>query len=91
MKKLFPEAQDVPQPVANRAIRIVEKHMRLHKVDRARDLPEEAKVRLLTELRAFFEAERSEKETAHTEHDDRGWLTRVLDRVDRVLRLGGPA
>lgn len=56
MKKLFPEAPDVPQSVANRASKIVEKHLRLHRVERARDLPEEAKVRLYRDLRFFLES-----------------------------------
>jgi hypothetical protein len=56
MKKLFPEASDVPGSVANRAARIIEKHLRLHRVDRARDLPEEAKVRLYRDLRFFFDS-----------------------------------
>jgi len=55
MKKLFPEAPDVPQSMANRAAKIVEKHLRIHRVERARDLPEEAKVRLYRDLRFFFE------------------------------------
>lgn len=56
MKKLFPETADVPQSVANRATKIVEKYLRLHKVERARDLPEEAKVRLYRDLRFFFDS-----------------------------------
>ncbi len=56
MTKLFPEAPDVPQSVANRAIKIIERHLRLHRVDRAKDLPEEAKVRLFRDLRFFFES-----------------------------------
>lgn len=56
MKKLFSEAQDVPQSVANRAAKIVEKHLRLHRVNRARDLSEEAKVRLYRDLRFFFDS-----------------------------------
>ncbi len=57
MKKLFPEAPDVPQGVANRAVRIIEKHLRVHRVERARDLPEEAKVRLYRDLRFLFEGD----------------------------------
>jgi hypothetical protein len=57
MKKIFPDAPDVPQGVANRGVRIIEKHLRMHKVDRVKDLPEEAKVRLLRDLRSFFDAE----------------------------------
>jgi hypothetical protein len=56
MKKLFPEASDIGQSVANRAAKIIEKHLRLHRVDRARDLPEEAKVRLYRDLRFFFDS-----------------------------------
>lgn len=57
MKKLFPEAPDVPQSVANRAVRIIEKHLRVHHVSRTRDLPEEAKIRLYRDLRFFFEGD----------------------------------
>ncbi|MHB9038314.1 MAG: hypothetical protein ACYC64_16795 [Armatimonadota bacterium] len=55
MKKLFPETPDVPQSVANRAARIMEKHLRVHRVDKARDLPEEAKIRLYRDLRFLFD------------------------------------
>ncbi|MCE5200414.1 MAG: hypothetical protein ABFD54_01100 [Armatimonadota bacterium] len=55
MKKLFPEMPDVPQGMANRASRIIEKHMRMHRVERARDLPEEAKIRLYRDLRFLFD------------------------------------
>jgi hypothetical protein len=54
MKKIFPESPDVPQGTANRGVRIIEKHLRMHRVDRARDLPEEAKIRLLRDLKSFF-------------------------------------
>jgi hypothetical protein len=55
MKKLFPDASDVPQSVANRAARIVEKHLRTQRVNRARDLSEEARIRLYRDLRLLFE------------------------------------
>lgn len=57
MKKLFPDTPDVSQRVANRAARIVERHLRTHQVTRARDLPEEARVRLLRDLRVHFEGD----------------------------------
>ena len=57
MKKLYPEAPDVSQSVANRAARIVEKHLRTHRVSRACDLPEEARIRLYRDLRLFFESD----------------------------------
>jgi len=55
VKKLFPETPDVPQTMANRAARIIEKHMRMHRVDKARDLPEEARIRLYRDLRFLFD------------------------------------
>jgi len=89
MKKLFPEAPDVPQSVANKAIRIVEKHLRIHRVDRAKDLPEEAKVRLLLELRRFFEAESEGGRGKPAEPPEKGnWLSRILERIDRILGIG---
>lgn len=57
MKKLFPEMPDVAQNVANRAVRIIEKHLRAHRVSRARDLPEEARIRLYRDLRFYFDGE----------------------------------
>ena len=56
MKKLFPEVPDVGQSVANRASRIIEKHLKIHRVGRARDLPEEARIRLYRDLKFFFES-----------------------------------
>ena len=56
VKKLFPDVPDVSPSVANRASRIIEKHLRLHHVNRARDLPEEARIRLYRDLRFFFES-----------------------------------
>jgi len=57
MKKLYPDVPDVTPTVANRAVRIVERHLRTHRVSRARDLPEEAKIRLYQDLRLFFEGD----------------------------------
>ncbi len=56
MKKLFPDAPDVPQSVANRASKILEKYLRMHRVERAKDLPEEARVRLYRDLRFFLDS-----------------------------------
>ena len=57
MKKLFPEMPDVPQSVANGAVRIIERHFKTHRVTRAAELSEEAKVRLHRDLREFFDTE----------------------------------
>lgn len=56
VKKLFPEVPDVLPSVANRATRIIEKHLRIHHVNRAKDLPEEARIRLYRDLKFFFES-----------------------------------
>lgn len=55
MKRLFPEKPDVSQVVANRAVRIIEKHFRTQRVSRASELSEEARIRLYRDLRFFFE------------------------------------
>ena len=54
MKKLFPEIPDVPQCVANWAVRIIERYFKTHRFTRAAELPEEAKVKLCRDLRDFF-------------------------------------
>lgn len=45
-----------------RGARLVEEHLRLHGVDRASDLPEEAKVRLSNALQAFNQRETKREE-----------------------------
>jgi len=85
MKKLFPDTPDVPQGVANRGVRIIEKHLRQHKVDRARDLPEEAKVRLLRDLQAFFDSEMGEGGKGGTGTAKRRFWARVWARIENFL------
>lgn len=41
--------------MANRAARVIEKHMKMHRVERAKDLPEEARIRLYRDLRFLFD------------------------------------
>lgn len=92
MKKLFPETPDVPQSVANRAVRIVEKHLRQHRVDRASELSEEAKVRLLRDLRSFFEAEMAEGGPGGLSAAERkNWFTRLMERIENFLSFGEAA
>ena len=99
MKKLFPDAPDVPISVANRAVRIVEKHLRVHRVERTRDLPEEAKVRLYRDLRFLFDIGH-DSPTSGCENKGggvRGWLLRLRDKLENFLsaaegnREGRPA
>ncbi|MBI2844053.1 MAG: hypothetical protein HYX78_11695 [Armatimonadetes bacterium] len=86
MKKLYPDAPDVPQGVANRGVRIIEKHLRLHRVERAKDLPEEAKVRLLRDLQAFFDSEMDEGGTKRgSSTGKRGFWSRLRERVENFL------
>jgi len=58
---------DVPQSLANRAAKVMERHFRQHRVSRASELPEEARVRLYRDLRTLFDSEnelQSAEETA---------------------------
>ncbi len=87
MKKLFPDVPDVPQSVANRAVRIVEKHLRTHKVTRARDLPEEAKIRLYRDLKFFFES--GEQPSTNGNRGEvfslRGFWARFWEKIEDFL------
>ena len=85
MKKLFPEAPDVPQSVANRAVRVIEKHLRLHRVSRVNDLPEEAKVRLYRDLRFFFEGDGSTPGTGTGDRTIRGFFSRLWEKLEDFL------
>lgn len=79
MKKIFPEAPDVPQNIANRGIRIIEKHLRQHHVNRVSELPEEAKVRLYRDLRFFFEG--GNQSSGNGSDKQRFSLRRFLSRM----------
>ncbi len=85
MKKLFPDAPDVPQGVANRGVRIIEKHLRMQRAERAKDLPEEAKVRLLRDLREFFDAETKSKGGEGPGSCKRGLWARLWEKVESFL------
>ncbi|NLB56465.1 MAG: hypothetical protein GX811_12035 [Lentisphaerae bacterium] len=87
MKKLFPDISDVPQSMANKAIRIVDKHLRHHRVDRATDLSEEAKVRLLRDLRAFFENDPDKWEFEAMGGDHKNWLARIIERIEKYFNF----
>lgn len=89
MKRLFSSTPDVPQSVANRAIRIIERHLRIHRVDRARDLPEEAKVRLYRDLRFFFDSdsESTDSRARQKRLSVRDVLSRVWERLQSFLSV----
>lgn len=89
MKRLFSSTPDVPQSVANRAIRIIERHLRIHRVDRARDLPEEAKVRLYRDLRLFFDSDSHSTDSRARQKrlSVRGVLSRVWERLQSFLSV----
>lgn len=82
MKKLFHEAPDVSQRVANRSIKIIERHLRLHKVDRAKDLHEEAKVRLLCDLRSFFDSEAGQGGHGSAKG---GFWSKLRDKIENFM------
>lgn len=89
MKKIFPDTPDVPQNVANRGVRIIEKHLRMHKVDRAKDLPEEAKLRLLRDLKAFFETELGEGgNKGGSGSKDKGFWANVWEKIQNFMTFG---
>ena len=86
MKKLYPEVEDVPQSVANRASRIIERLLRQTQVERARDLPEEARIRLFRELRAYFDGEtRLGSGQSASRHNRDGLWSRFLKRLEGAL------
>jgi len=89
MKKLFPKAPDVCQSVANRAVRIIEKHLRVHRVGRTRDLPEEAKIRLHRDLRFFFEGDPTGPSASSNERgfSIRRSLSRLWERIEDFLSV----
>ena len=84
MRKLYPDAEDVPQRVASRAVRILERHLRQARVERARDLTEEARVRLYRELRAFLDSE-SGARTNESGRARGGAWGRLLKRLEDFL------
>jgi hypothetical protein len=57
VKKVHRHVPDVPQSVADRGTEIVERHFQAYGVKRAMDLPEEGKVHLMREMKAFYAAE----------------------------------
>ena len=87
MKKLYPELPDVPQSVANRALRIIEKHLRIHHVNRARDLPEEARIRLHRDLRFFFESGSPppSMDSGRKGFSIRGFFSRLWEKIEDFL------
>jgi hypothetical protein len=79
--------------MANKASRIVEKHLRLHRVNRASELPEEGKVRLYRDLRLFFESGGQPPSSGQ----DGNWsyvrrlLSRAWERVENFLSFSDVA
>lgn len=93
MKKLYPDMPDVTPAVANRAIRIMERHLRTHRVTRAKDLPEEAKIRLYRDLRLFFEGDQQPPDVGSGKKPVslRGFLSRLWEKVEDFLSAFTPA
>jgi hypothetical protein len=83
MKKLNRLVPDVPQGTGDRGTEVIERVLAAYGVSRASDLPEEGKMRLVRELRLFFEAEFPEGLTLLRPSDVglRGWLKGVVRRL----------
>ena len=87
MKRLYPDMPDVTPTEANRAIRIVERHLRTHRVSRARDLPEEARIRLYRDLRLFFDGNQQYPQSGSDKQGFslRGFFSRMWEKVEDFL------
>ena len=87
MKKLFPDVPDVSPSVANRAVRIVERHLRTHRVSRAKDLPEEARIRLYRDLRLFFEGDQQSPDAGGRKpgFSVRAFLSGLWEKIEDFL------
>lgn len=81
----------MPQSVANRASKIVEKYLRMHRVERARDLPEEAKVRLYRDLRFFFESGGQPSDPASGAGGLRRYLSNLWGKIEDFLSMAESA
>ncbi len=80
MKKIHRMIPDVPQHVADQGSDILERYFNRYGVTRALHLPQDARVDLLRELRAFYAVELSpewlEKATARAQQ--RSWWQRFM-------------
>lgn len=90
MKKVNRYVPEVPQRVADRGTEIVERHLAAYGVSRAADLPEEGKVRLMRDLRGFFEQELPDGLRMLNPSDVgvRGFLKRLWQRIIGRPRAG---
>ena len=83
MKKVNRLVPDVPQQVGDRGTEVVARVLAAYGVGRAKDLPEEGKVRLAREMQLFFERDLPEGMALYDPGDlgFRGWLRRVWRRL----------
>lgn len=78
MKKIHRAVPDVPQNIADQGCEIVERYFNRYGVTRALHLPEQAKVDLLHELKAFYAIELPQAwvEKAMARAQQRSWWQR---------------
>lgn len=94
MRKIYQSAPDVPQPVANKAVDIIERHFVAGGVRRAEDLSEESKVHLLRELQRYFESQASQMGgkggagASDGSEQQQGFVTRIIRRLQRFFGGG---
>lgn len=89
MKKIHRAVPDVPQHVADQGSEIVERYFSRYGVTRALHLPEEAKVNLYQELRAFYSVELTPAwlEKAMARAQQTAWWQRALLWLRSMLGL----
>lgn len=87
MKKVSRFVPEVSQRAADRGTEIVERHLATYGVSRAADLPEEGKVHLMRELRAYFDRELPEG-MAMLSHSDIGWRGALKRSWQNLMRRG---
>ncbi|MBI3948497.1 MAG: hypothetical protein HY321_21470 [Armatimonadetes bacterium] len=80
MKKIHRAVPDVPQAVADQGCDILERYFNRYGVTRAMQLPENVRVDLMHELRAFYTVELTQEwlERAIARANQRSWWQRFL-------------
>ncbi len=75
MRRLYAWSSEVSQVDANQGVGLVESHLCRFGVSRAMELPEEARIRLLRDLRIYFKA---------IETDDEFEVQKALYRLKQI-------
>jgi hypothetical protein len=89
VKKIHRAVPDVPQNIGDQGCDILERYFNRYGVTRALHLPDEAKVSLLQELRAFYAVELPTDwlEKAMARAGERSWWQRFTDWWREMLGI----